>query len=148
MQRLSKLCFIFFGVLPATAMSAGLQYSPAESEKYIKGSEGAWAQSLIHGDPILVKRILADDFVGLDDGALYDKASAVADAGKGPGEYLSNQVDYAHVRFFGDTAVVQGSETWTRKGGIKGHHVWIDTWVYRSGQWQIVAADATTVAKE
>lgn len=42
-------------------------------------------------------------------------------------------------------AVVQGSETWTRKGGRKGHFVWTDTWLRRHGQWQIVAAEDVSV---
>jgi hypothetical protein len=135
------------GILAASATSAGAEGSLADAENYIKASEAAWAQSSVRGDPVLVKQILADDFVGLDDGTLFDKKSAVADASKGAGEYVSNHLDYAHVRFFGDTAVVQGGETWTRKDGVQGRHVWMDTWVYRKGQWQVVAADDTTVAK-
>jgi Domain of unknown function (DUF4440) len=64
---------------------------------------------------------------------------------EGSGDFLSNHLDYANVRFFGDTAVVQGSETWTQKGGHKGHSVWIDTWVRRNGKWQIVAATDVSV---
>jgi Domain of unknown function (DUF4440) len=67
----------------------------------------------------VVKRILADDCVWVLDGTVLDKAHAVSDSQQGPGVFLSDHLAYAHVRFFGDTAVVQGSETWTRKGGRK-----------------------------
>jgi len=40
---------------------------------------------------------------------------------------------------------VQGSETWTRKGGKRGHFVWLDTWIRRNRQWQIVAAEDISV---
>jgi hypothetical protein len=47
------------------------------------------------------------------------------------------------VRFFGDTAVAQGSESWERRTGKPrlGRFVWTDTWVRRNGHWQIVAAE-------
>src|ERR1019366_6194180 len=37
------------------------------------------------------------------------------DAEAGPGPFVSNHVDYVHVRFFGRTAVAQGSESWAQK---------------------------------
>jgi ketosteroid isomerase-like protein len=124
---------------------AGDTYSQTEAERYIKDSEAAWAASVATNDASVVKRILADDFVWVLDGEVLDKTRAVSDAEKGPGDFLSNHLDYAHVRFFGDTAIAQGSETWTRKGGLKGHFVWTDTWLRRHGQWQIVAAEDVSV---
>jgi hypothetical protein len=74
-----------------------------------------------------------------------DKGTGHSRAKSGPGDFLSDHLDYAHVRFFGDTAVVQGSETWTRKGDRKGRFVWTDTWLRRNGKWQIVAAEDDSV---
>src|ERR1017187_6313791 len=37
------------------------------------------------------------------------------DAEAGPGPFVSNHVDDVHVRFFGRTAVAQGSESWAQK---------------------------------
>jgi Domain of unknown function (DUF4440) len=79
------------------------------------------------------------------DGKVLDKARAIKGAQTAGDSFVSNHLDYANVRFFGDTAVVQGSETWTRKDGRKGHFVWVDTWVRRAGQWQIVAAEDDSV---
>jgi hypothetical protein len=115
-------------------------YSRAEAEKYIKDSALAWAESVATNDASVVKRILADEFVWVREGEVLDKARAVTLAQQGPGDFVSNHLDYANVRFFGDTAVVQGSERWTRKGGRSGHCVFIDTWVRRGGVWEIVAA--------
>ena len=117
----------------------------AAAEKYIKDSESAWAESVATNDASVVKRILADDFVWVLDGKVLDKSRAVTEAQQGPGDFVSNHLNYAHVRFFGDTAVVQGSETWTRKAGHSGHFVWIDTWVRRGGTWQIVAAEDVSI---
>ena len=115
-------------------------YSRADAEKYIKDSSSAWAESVATNDASIVTRILADDFVWVREGKVLDKSCAVTGAQQGPGDFISNHLDYANVRFFGDTAVVQGSETWMRKGGRSGHFVFIDTWVRRGGIWQIVAA--------
>jgi ketosteroid isomerase-like protein len=115
-------------------------YSRTEAEKYIKDASSAWAESVVTNDASVVKRILADDFVWVREGKVLDKSRAVTVAQQGPGDLVSNHLDYANVRFFGDTAVVQGRETWTRKGGRSGYFVFIDTWVRRGGIWQIVAA--------
>jgi hypothetical protein len=121
-------------------------YSPVEAEKYIKDSSSAWAESVATNDSSIVKRILADDIVWVREGKVLDKSRAVIEAQQGPGDLVSNHLDYANVRFFGDTAVVQGGETWTRKDGCSGHFVFIDTWLHRGGNWQIVAAVDVSVS--
>jgi hypothetical protein len=131
---------LFAGMAPAAE-----EHSRADAEQYIKASEAAWAESVATNDDSVVRRILADDCVWVLDGAVWDKTRAVADAAKGPGDFLSDHLDEVHVRFFGDTAVVQGSETWTRRGNRKGRFVWTDTWVQRNGRWQIVQAEDITV---
>jgi ketosteroid isomerase-like protein len=145
MRKSSVLCAFAVVVLAAgTAQSSDID-SQSEAERYIKSSETAWAESVATNDASVVKRILSDDCVWVLDGEILTKSQAVADAQNGPGDFLSDHLDYAHVRLFGDTAVVQGSETWTRKGGRKGHFVWIDTWLRRNGKWQIVAAEDDSV---
>jgi len=110
--------------------------------KYICDSERGWAESVASGDPTTVKRILANDFIGVDpDGKHYRKAEMVADTAKGPQYFVSNKINDIIVRFYGNMAVAQGSETWTRKNGEKGRWVWTDTWLKRNGAWQIVAAE-------
>ena len=110
--------------------------------KYICDSERGWAESVASGDPTTVKRILADDFIGVDpDGKQYRKAEMVADTAKGPQSFVSNKINDVIVRFYGNMAIAQGSETWTRKNGEKGRWVWTDTWLKRNGGWQIIAAE-------
>lgn len=120
-------------------------YSQAEAEKYIRDSCSAWAESVATNDASVVQRILADEVVWVRDGEVLDKSRAVTVAQQGPGDFASNHLDYANVRFFGDTAVVHGGETWTRTGGRSGQCVFIDTWVRRNGVWQIVAAADVSV---
>jgi hypothetical protein len=72
------------------------------------------------------------------------KAETIADAERGPGDFVSNHVNAVKVRFYGMTAVAQGNESWVQrdKSGkeIKGRFIWSDVWVRRRGQWQMVQA--------
>ena len=147
--------FMIFGgiVWTAPAAAASNLKCPAPSlssrdavKRYIERSEEEWAKSVATNDASVVKRILADDFVWVLDGRLLDKKTAVAEAAEGPGPFLTNVPDYVNVRFFGNTVVAQGSETWTKTGGRRGKFVWTDTWVNRGGCWQIVNAQDTVIA--
>ena len=120
--------------------------SRAAALRYISTSEEQWAFSVATSDASVVRRILADEFVWVLDGRVLDKKTAVKYAAEGPGDFLSNKPDYVHVRFFGHTAVAQGSETWTKTGGQRGQFIWTDTWVNRGGCWQIVNAQDTVVS--
>ncbi len=114
----------------------------SEAERYIIEGARQWAESVATGDTTAVERILADDFVGIDPkGRFYDKAKMIADSREAPKYFVSNQLNEVKVRFYGDTAVAQGYETWQRHSGEGGRFVWTDTWVRRRGTWQIVAAE-------
>jgi aminopeptidase C len=52
------------------------------------------------------------------------------------------------IRFYGDTAIAQGNESWQRRTGERGRFVWTDTWLRRNGRWQIVAAEDLTIPEE
>jgi ketosteroid isomerase-like protein len=120
------------------------QSNTAEAERYIRESESQWAESVANGDASVVERILADDFLGVDpDGNLYEKARMVADTREAPKEFISNHLNDVKVRFFGDTAVAQGNESWVRRtvAPLNGRFVWTDTWLHRNGKWQIVASE-------
>ena len=121
------------------------QSSTADVERYIMESERQWAESVANGDASVVERILADDFLGVDpDGNLYEKAKMVADTREAPKEFISNHLNDVKVRFFGDTAVAQGDESWVRRTGtpLRARFVWANTWILRTmGKWQIVASE-------
>lgn len=147
--RASIFSILFIASFPLVdAIASDPAYSQTDAERYIMNSEAEWAASVSTNDVSVVKRILADDVVWVLDGRVLDKTRAVAEAAQGPSDFRSNALEYAHVRFFGDTAVVQGSEKWTRKGGKSGRFVWTDTWLRRNGQWQIVAAEDVSVPLE
>src|SRR5450432_4635209 len=123
-----------------------------DAKKYIINSESQWAESVATNDTSVLSRILADDFIWILDGKKWTKRMAIEDARKGPGDFISDHLDSASVRFFQNTAFVVGSETWTRKRNdgstFKGQFVWTDTWIKRNNRWQIVQAEDITVPCE
>ena len=134
-----------------SSFQMGRESGQKDAEKYIVESERKWASAVASGDATKVEPLLADDFRGVDtDGTLYDKAKAVADTREGPKEFLSNHLNEAKVRFYGDAAVAQGSESWERRTGTPRHgrFVWTDTWIKRNGKWQIVAAEDLIVSED
>ncbi len=142
----AKLSFLVVAIASICTIWAAKaqQSSTADVERYIRESERQWAESVANGDASVVERILADDFLGIDpDGNLYEKAKMVADTREAPKEFISNHLNDVKVRFFGDTAVAQGNESWVRRTGtpLRGRFVWTDTWLLRNGAWQIVASE-------
>ncbi|MFI4889918.1 MAG: nuclear transport factor 2 family protein [Steroidobacterales bacterium] len=118
------------------------------AERTIIAGERQWADALVSGDTAAVERIVADDFVGVDPGGKeYDKPAAIEEVREAPKQFLSSHVNHVKVRFYGDTAVAQGDESWELRAGEhrRGRYVWTDTWVLRNGKWQIVAAEDLTV---
>jgi ketosteroid isomerase-like protein len=118
------------------------QKNQKEIGRYLLDNERQWAESVATGDTSVIDRILADDFVGVDPtGRLYNKQQMIADTRNAPKYYVSNRLNDVKVRFYGDTAIAQGSETWEKRTGERGRFVWTDTWIRHNGRWQIVAAE-------
>ena len=126
---------------PAAATCTGEGSHDAASLKYICDMERAWGQAFVTADPAVARTMLADDFVGVDTkGRPYKKADELADIAK-PSHFASDTMNNVVVRFFGTTAIAQGSDSWVGKNGRRGRFVWTDIWLKRNGQWQIVAAE-------
>ena len=112
------------------------------TERYILESERQWAESVATGDTSAIERILADDFIGIDPkGHFYTKQKMIDETRNAPKYFVSNRLNDVKVRFYGNTAIAQGSETWEKRSGERGRFVWTDTWLQRNGRWQIVAAE-------
>jgi len=118
------------------------QKDQKETEHYILESERQWAESVATGDTSAIDRILGDDFIGVDpQGHLYNKQRMIDETRNAPKYFVSNRLNDVKVRFYGNTAVAQGSETWEKRSSDRGRFVWTDTWLQRNGRWQIVAAE-------
>jgi hypothetical protein len=89
------------------------------------------------------QRIVADDYLGTEpDGRRITKADVLAEVKAGDA-LESNRLneDDVKIRFYGNVAVVNGSESWKRKpDGKTGRFIWTDVFVNRNGKWQVVAS--------
>ena len=127
-------------ILSVVSCSNSIDYKKAEA--YIRESEKQWAESVASGDSAVIERIFADDFIGVDpDGSQYTKEEMVHATAAAPQYFVSNHLNDVKIRFYGNTAVAQGDETWVKHSGDSGRFVWTDTWVIRNNKWQIVAAE-------
>ena len=74
---MNKLLFLLVATTTiVTSCSQKIDYKKAE--EYIRESEKQWAESVVSGDTNVIKRILADDFLGVDtEGDQYNKQTMV-----------------------------------------------------------------------
>jgi len=125
----------------AAAKCTGEGRHDAASLKTICDLERAWGQAFVTSDASVARRMLAEDFIGVSTkGKLYRKRDEVADIST-PSHMRSDVLNDVVVRFYGDTAIAQGSDSWVDRNGHKGRFVWTDVWLKRRGSWQIVAAE-------
>jgi hypothetical protein len=140
----------------AVAIAASLSLGPAHAQqsrwasaddktaKYIIEMERKWAQDTC-ADNSVAAGLLADDFQGTSPrGVRFTKADELKDE-KGAHTARDCGLDETRVRFFGDSiAVVYGSEHTVGEDKSlpdkKVCQIWTDTWLKRSGKWQIIAS--------
>jgi hypothetical protein len=152
----TKLLIVTFSLLgtltaPSLAQDSRWGSSDEQTVKFMIASEAKWAKAACSKQPDL-HVFIADDYQGTSTtGSRYPKADAIADD---PNKQSRDcQLGDVKVRFFGDSiAVAYGSESRIQKSAdgteSKRCQVWTDTWLKRSGQWQIVAAQDTVIPCE
>lgn len=132
---------------PAYAQQARWGNPDEATVKLITASEKMWLDADCSQQPGL-KDVFADDFQGTHvSGERYGKKEAMATSNPPATDCRLGDIT---VHFFGDaTALVYGSESslHTNANGKveKRCLIWTDTWLKRSGRWQIVAAQDNQV---
>jgi len=135
--------FIFLSLLSGFSLfscSEKIDYEAAKD--YILESTEEWAEAINIGDSLVIDRIVADDFVGVSlRGEIYDKTTLIRESIEKANQFYKPKVFNVKIRFYGEAAVAQGNETWTKlSDSTSTTNIWTDTWIYRNKKWQIVAA--------
>jgi hypothetical protein len=145
--------FSLLGTLPAPSLAQDSRWGSSDEPtvKFMIASEAKWAKAACSRQ-LDLHVFIADDYQGTSTtGSRYPKADAIADD---PSKRSRDcQLGDVKVRFFGDSvAVAYGAESRIQKAAdgteSKRCQVWTDTWLKRSGQWQIVAAQDTVIPCE
>jgi peptidylprolyl isomerase len=113
-------------------------------EAELKKLEREWFDAVVKGGAEALKRILADDFVALNnDGSFINKAKMIELSQAGLVKLDEITTDEFNLRLYGNTAVVTGRATYIRDEKPLGQSSHIETWVKRADagkiRWQAVS---------
>ena len=137
-------------LVPAYAQQSHWASADDKTAQYIIDMERKWAEGVC-ADNGVVTELLAEDFQGTStDGSRFTKTDELRDE-KGPRTAHDCGLDEAKVRYFGESlAIVYGREHAVGKDksqpNAKVCQSWTDTWLKRSGKWQIIASQDNRVA--
>ena len=123
----------------------------ANTDQLLMDMERDWAKAIVTRDATRIREILAPEIVlTAPDGNVLNREDDIAELLAG--EFTAESYDAVdmNVRVYGDCAVVTGVTN--LKGKYKGAEIqeqfrWTDTFVKRSGRWQVVASQATSIQK-
>ena len=137
------LCCLLFAGPTIKAEGAGASAVSGVEQSLIQ-MEKDWSNAGITKDAATLQRVIADDWVGVDyNGKTLSKAEVIADLKSGASTLQSIELGQLKVRVYGNTGVVNGSDTekstWKGKDS-SGHYVWTDVFVQRNGKWQAVSS--------
>jgi ketosteroid isomerase-like protein len=111
--------------------------------------EKAWNQAYKLGDTRALDKLLDDQIVLInDDGTIQTKADFLASVKPAKSQEQQVAPESMSVHVFGNTAIATG--VFRAKGVEAGkpymrRERFVDTWVYKEGNWVCVATDATPV---
>lgn len=134
----------------AQQTSATKTQAPANRvQEQLKKLEEEWAQAFIKRDAAALQRILADDYILIDqDGTVGNKASMIADVTSGEIIFESIKFDKLTVRVYGSVAIITGDEIVRIRDGEKSSTDGLrftDVFALRGGRWQAVSSQFVAV---
>ena len=128
-------------------------YAPRDADSDVEAKVVAmqhmWGQAYVSKDPKALERILDDAFVNVDsDGILQTKAEAVAEVRTSTAVQFLTESMVVHLH--GNAAIVTG--VFEIKGVDRGkpyaqRERFVDTWLYKNGQWVSIAGLVTRVGQ-
>jgi ketosteroid isomerase-like protein len=140
---IASLCLLSLSL----AAAPGSKTSSVEDQ--IKKNEQDWAQATANEGAAAVERYEADDIITTDPaGRVTNKAEDKTDLSSGDYKIQSEQLSDLKVLVYGNTAVAAATNTMMgtyKEQDLSGKYRFTDTWVKRSGKWQVVASQYTKV---
>jgi ketosteroid isomerase-like protein len=135
-------------VLSTASTAIAQQQSPAtrdapSAEQAVRQQDQERIRAQIAADTVALRRIYADDFVGIGPtGVVRHKAEVIADFTSQALRYQSITTAEVHVRVYGNTAVETGRSTMIgqdRGKAVPRENRFTRVWVMKGRRWQLVA---------
>jgi ketosteroid isomerase-like protein len=137
--------------LSLPVLSAETPADRTADEQQIRKIEQDWIDAIVKRDGAFLTKLEADDFTFTDpDGVVRDKAADIKDTTTGDAVFDEIKIDSLKVRFYGDTAIVNGLGTvkaHEKDEDLSGQYSWTDVFAKQKGQWKAVAAHVTMVGE-
>jgi ketosteroid isomerase-like protein len=146
----------FIGLLMALACATALVVSAQDDDDRVVQSkiialEKGWNLAYKNGDRRALDRILDNEIVLInDDGTVQTKGEFLASVKKSTGQEQQVVPESISVHVFGNVAIATG--VFRAKGVEAGkpyvrRERFVDTWIYKGGNWACVATNATPVLR-
>ena len=149
MEGLMKRTSIIAALVLSAVSSAIAQQQSAQTldaastELAVQQQDQVRIRAQITADTIALRRIYADDFLGIGPtGVVRNKAEVIADFTSHALTYQSITTAEVHVRVYGNTAVETGRSTMVgqdRGKDVPRENRFTRVWVMTDGRWQVVA---------
>lgn len=146
-----KLLIVATALLGISCSSLAIGQAKSATVQELTRIEKEITDGILKGDYSAFKRVLADGYVGTNAWGELSVGKAANTDGIEDNKLTEATVTDFKVHEFGDTAVA--TFTSTDKGTWRGEDIsgvfrWMDVFVKKNGRWQLIASQATRVAKE
>jgi ketosteroid isomerase-like protein len=150
-MKRNAVCFAAIALLASNMQfSACAADSKPNDEAAIKKIENDWINAIVKRDAAYLQKIEADDYVFTGpDGKALTKAEDIKSDTTGDVVFDDFKIDNLKVRFYGDTAIVNGIGTvkaHEKEEDLSGQYSWTDVFAKQKGEWKAVSAHVTVVA--
>ena len=120
------------------------------SQKAVFALEDAWTRGVIKKDTMLFRQITAPGFIYTEDNAVMTRAELIKAIATGTDVVTKSWNEGMKFYDYTPSAVVTGILHMQGTAGKKPFHKryrFTDTWLYRNGKWQLIAAQDYLIPK-
>jgi uncharacterized protein DUF4440 len=127
----------------AAANGIAAPQSRATTERALLALENEWTKAVVKRDKAVFEKILAPGFIYTENNVVMKRGDVISSMTSGPDRIQFAANEGMQVHDFGTTAVVTGVLVMrgvSRGGSFTRRYRYTDTWLFRNGKWQIIAA--------
>ena len=143
MRYASAVALLLALAAPAARAQAPAAGAARQTERTLLRLEDEWARALVRRDAATFRRLLAPRFVYTENERVMNKEELIREVVSGSDTVESAGNEDVRTYVYGTAAVVTGVLALKGRGAsgaFDRRFRFTDTWVFRGGQWQVVAA--------